>query len=158
MISANLRKIAMPLLWVLCFQAVSALIGLVTRANIDSWYAGLEKSALTPPDIAFPIVWTSLYILIALAGYLSWQKRAEAPAAFKLFVAYTLFNWAWSFIFFHFHLIVMALFWIVAVGALNAVYIYKSRSTSKIAAALMILPLLWVVFAGYLNYMIWVLN
>ncbi len=157
---SNLKKYIPPVLWVVAFQVISSLIGLITRSNIDSWYVGLEKSSLTPPNIAFPIVWTSLYVLIALAGWKIFfvRRQESARPALLFFVIYAVLNWGWSLVFFEFHWVCTAFFWILAVNVTNIAFIVKSWNVSRAAAFLMILPLLWAGFAAYLNYQIWMLN
>ena len=151
-----MKKYIPPLLWVIAFQIVSALIGMSTSANMG-WYDTLEKSALTPPDITFPIVWTTLYIMLALAGWLIWKNHDKTLKT--LFAAQMLLNWGWSFIFFKFHLITLCFFWIVALNILMATLIIMLWKKPLKAPALLILPtLLWGSFAAYLNYQIWALN
>lgn len=62
-----MRKYLQPFIWIFAFQLISYGIGLVTRSNMD-WYQALEKTPVNPPDLAFPIVWTILYVLLAIAA------------------------------------------------------------------------------------------
>ncbi|WP_261618261.1 TspO/MBR family protein [Microbaculum marinisediminis] len=55
---------------------VGFLGSLATTPNIDPWYAGLAKPAWTPPPLVFPIVWTALYIMMAVAAWLVWRAPA----------------------------------------------------------------------------------
>ncbi len=151
-----MKRYLPPLLWILGFQAVSALIGVVTQGNM-AWYETLEKSSLTPPDIAFPIVWTCLYIMLAIAGYLVWKKR-EQRDVFILFWVQMLLNWGWSFVFFGAHLVIIGFFWIVLFDLAMLAFIVKAWRANKPAALLVLPTLVWGSFAAYLNYMIWILN
>lgn len=148
------------LLWVVVFQLVSAGIGYVTRLNIADWYMGLEKSAFNPPNYVFPIVWTALYVMIAVAGWriFSLRDRAGAKPALLSYVIYVLLNWGWSFVFFAAHMIGAGFIWIVITVLVNAIFLKTSWRLSKLAFFLMIPPFLWGAFAGFLNYQIWVLN
>lgn len=124
------------------------------------WYDTLEKSTLTPPDIAFPIVWTSLYIMLALAAWMVWGefKQRGLNKAFILFWVQMLLNWGWSFVFFEFHLIAIGFYWICALNLVMIAYIFVQWPTN-IKAALLVAPtVLWGSFAAYLNYSIMVLN
>lgn len=96
MFMGRLKQILSPILWVVGFQAISAGIGFVTSSNIDGWYSTLQKPALNPPDIAFPIVWTTLYVLIALTGWKIWAMRHNPKARFAviLYVLYVALNWS----------------------------------------------------------------
>jgi translocator protein len=55
--------------WILLLQAVGAFTGFFTRGDIRGWYKNIKRSPLTPPNYVFPIAWTTLYILIAIAGW-----------------------------------------------------------------------------------------
>ena len=56
-------------LWVVVFEIISASIGYATQPQVDGWYAALERPWFTPPNLAFPIMWTLLYALIGAAGF-----------------------------------------------------------------------------------------
>lgn len=145
------------------FLVVAALAGglgsLATTPNIPTWYAALAKSWFNPPNAVFPVVWTLLYVLIALAGWLVW--RADRPAGWRALVPYFLqfaLNVAWSFAFFAAHspaagLVVIAL---LAIAILWTIVAFWPVSR---AAALLLLPYLaWVAFASVLNVAIYGLN
>lgn len=153
-----MKKLIIPVLWVVVYQAVSAYLGIMTTAQIDTWYNALNKPALMPPNYLFGIVWPVLYILIALTGYFSWKNRKATPLIWFLFIAYTLFNWAWSPIFFGAHMVFTGLICIILVNATNLAIIVKSWKGNRKIAYLMIPPIFWTLFATYLNYMIWALN
>lgn len=154
------QKYGWPVLWVLVFQVVGGLIGSVTAGEIDGWYRGLEKAAYNPPDIVFPIVWPILYVMIALAGWLSWGHRQSerGPVIWWLFVLYTLLNWGWSFVFFAAHEVFLGFMWIIVLNLVALVLILMSWISHRKIAFLMITPFLWTCFAAYLNYSIWILN
>lgn len=154
-----MKKCIPPLLWVIGFQAVSGVIGFATSSNMG-WYSTLNQPALTPPDIAFPIVWTGLYVMLALAGWIVWGRRDEAEfgLAFRLYWLQMLLNWGWSFVFFAAHLIVFGFFWIIALNFAMLAFIVVVWNKSRVAAFLVLPTLVWGSFAAYLNYMLWVLN
>ena len=153
-----MNKYVQPALWIIAYQAISYGIGVVTRENMG-WYDSLEKSSLNPPDIAFPIVWTILYVLLALAGWKMWQVRKTAPIAFAAYWVQMLLNWGWSFVFFAAHLVLAGFIWIVIFDlAMLAFIVLAWKANLKLPALLVLPTLLWGSFAGYLNYSIWVLN
>jgi tryptophan-rich sensory protein len=154
-----MTKILKPLGWVAGFQAVSAFIGVVTKSNMG-WYDELEKAALNPPDIIFPIVWTALYVLLALAAWRMWEgrKAPEARIPFLLFWAQMFMNWGWSFVFFQFHAVLAGFVWIVMLDILMLLFVLSAWQGHKMAAALVLPTLLWGCFAAYLNYSVWILN
>lgn len=126
-----------------------------------AWYAGLEKPSLTPPDWVFPVVWTLLYAMIAMAGWLLWRRRHDGPTGGAAVVAWGLqltLNAAWSWIFFGLHLPGPALAELVILWATILATISLSRRHATAAAWLLAPYLLWVGFAGWLNFGIWRLN
>lgn len=153
-------KLKGALSWIVVFQIIGYLLGRVTQHDISSWYPTIHKSALTPPGIVFPIVWTVLYCMIAVSGYVLWQHRHEPKAKLAL-VFYTIqmiLNWAWSPLFFYFHWIGLSFLCIVAIIISTFITILLTRSTYKLSSTLLIPYFIWLLFAGYLNATIWVLN
>ncbi|HCK32187.1 MAG: tryptophan-rich sensory protein [Micavibrio sp.] len=148
----SFKNIGYPLAWIIAFLGISYFIGQVTQANM-AWYADLPKSPLNPPRIAFPIAWTSLYIMLAVAGSLIFRAKGEGISKHKkLFAVYMLMNWAWSFIFFGAHMVTLGFVWIVLSAlVLGVLILCLWRGSKKIAALLCIPTLCWSLFAAYLN-------
>lgn len=146
---------------VLCFS-VSAVAGLFTISSISTWYATLQKPALNPPNFIFGPVWTVLYFLMAVSLYLVWntkvKKKQEKNLAIKVFLLQLILNFFWSFIFFSTHLLFLAFVEIIVL--LGAIFwtIVLFRKISPKAALLLIPYLLWVSFAAYLTFSVWMLN
>ncbi len=125
------------------------------------WYAGLAKPALTPPDWVFPVTWTVLYALIAVAGWLLWRARGRAALAGPAVAAWgvqLVLNAAWSWLFFGLHLTGTALAELAILWTAILVTVLLSRRSAPVAGMLMLPYLAWVGFAGWLNYGIWRLN
>ncbi len=153
-------KIKGALLWILVFQAIGYGMGKITQHDMVSWYPTLHKSLLTPPNIVFPIVWSILYCMIAISGYLLWQYRQQ-PKAKKAIVFYAtqvLLNWAWTPLFFYFHWISASLFCISGIVVFTLITILITRNTYKLSCIMLIPYFIWLIFAGYLNAVIWILN
>ena len=153
-------KVKGILSWVIVFQAVGYLLVRITQYDIVSWYPTLHKSTLTPPDIVFPIVWFILYCMIAVSGYLLWQYRHQPKAKLALvfYVLQVLLNWAWTPLFFYFHWIGLSLFCIAAIIVFTLITIMITRNMYKLSCTLLIPYCIWLIFAGYLNAVIWILN
>lgn len=134
-------------------------MGQITRSNI-SWYHSLYKSSLTPPDVVFGVVWTFLYVIIALIGNFLWHYRDESKArgTWTLYIIQLLLNWAWTIIFFEFHLVFLAFLLIVVMIFINVNIVIKTKQRYYFAANMTIPYIIWLAFAGYLNFMIWKLN
>ena len=83
------------------------------------WYKQLDKPRWRPPDWLFAPVWTVLYVLIALSGWLVWREEGIAGAALPLgvYVLQLLLNAAWTPIFFGLQRPGLALMEIVMVWA-----------------------------------------
>ncbi len=149
---------------------VSLLAGFVgsifTTPHIPTWYAGLVKPALNPPAWIFGPVWTTLYILMGVAAFLVWSSYAKATedkkkgirVALILFGIQLVLNTFWSIIFFGIHSPGGALIEIVFLWLAILATIIAFAKISKPAARLLVPYILWVSFAAYLNYSIWILN
>lgn len=124
-------------------------VGSLSSTQIDNWYYSLNKAPLNPPGYIFGIVWPILYLLMALVGYLNSNK------IFKPFVIQLFLNGIWSWLFFAWHLPIIALIDILFLIIVN-IYIFKEL---KRGSKLMHLPyLIWLSFATYLNAGIVILN
>jgi tryptophan-rich sensory protein len=125
-----------------------------------AWYASLAKPALTPPNAIFAPVWTVLYVLMAVAAWLVWRRAGLGGAAvpLALFVVQLVLNALWSYLFFGLHRVDIAFFDIVALWlAILVVMVLFWRKDWR-AGALMLPYLVWVGFASYLNFALWLLN
>lgn len=147
-------------IWIVAFLVISFGIGQVTQGGMQGWYQALERPSFNPPNYIFPIVWSILYVMIAIAGWNLWQVGAVKSLK-VIFGAYMLMNWAWTPIFFGLHMITAGLIWIVALSALNLLFIIKAWRFGKPVrlSAILMMPLLaWTSFASVLSYFIWALN
>jgi len=144
-----------------------AFIGLVAAAAAfgglytpDGWYDLLNKPEWQPPNWVFAPVWTVLYLMIAVAGWLVWRSRHKRDIWFTmgLFIAQLILNAGWSWLFFGQHNIRAALADILALDIVVAVTVLLFFRVSTLAGALMLPYLAWILFATFLNYTIWTLN
>ncbi len=147
-------------IWIVTLQAIGFFLGLLTQANLQSWYVGLNKSMLTPPGWAFSIVWSILYVLLAVAGWELWRQREniEIRPALYFYMSQLLMNWAWTPLFFQLHWIGFSLIWILILTSLTFLTIYSIKNKKKGISLLLIPYFIWLLFATYLNYAIWLLN
>ncbi len=149
----------------LAFVLISELAGIIgslfTMSAIPTWYAGLVKPALNPPGWVFGPVWTLLYLLMGVAAWLVWREgwgKIEVKVALGFFALQLILNAAWSLIFFGGHNPAVALLEILALWLAILGTIIAFARVSKPAAWLLVPYLLWVSFATYLNFAIWLLN
>ena len=149
---------------ILGFAGWALLVILTAMSGILSppgeWYAALEKPPFTPPDLAFPIVWTLLYALMTVSVWLVWQKTTLAGGLPTLlpFIAQLGSNGLWSILFFQWHRPDLALVDLIILWALIVVTMLRFYRVNPLACWLLAPYLAWVTLAGYLNIGIIVLN
>ena len=146
--------------FVLLCLAVSGIAGAVTSTTVSTWYQTLEKPPFNPPDWVFGPVWTTLYLFMAVAGWRVWRtpvsaQRRQALAAFAVQLA---LNLLWSFLFFGFRLVGVALVEIVLLLIAIAVTTTRFWRIDRAAGALFVPYLAWVAYAATLNAALWNLN
>jgi len=132
-----------------------------TISAIPVWYAVLNKPDFNPPNNLFAPMWLTLYLLMGVSAYLIWQKSdtdASAKEALLIFYLHLIFNALWSVIFFGLRQIGVALVDITIVWLFVLLLIMIFYRINRFAAFLLLPYLLWVSFAGILNYYIWILN
>ncbi|MCO5948658.1 TspO/MBR family protein [Mucilaginibacter flavidus] len=141
--------------------AIGFVASLFTRPQIAGWYSTLNKPTFNPPPWLFAPVWTVLYIMIAIAAYLVWQRRDSSKTykiASSIYIVQLAFNFSWSMVFFGLHGILPALFVILLLWVSIILNIRWFKKYSKTAAWLLVPYLLWVSFASILNLSIYLLN
>ena len=146
------------LVWIMVFQAVGALLGLATRQDLHYWYHQLTQAPLTPPDVVFPVVWSVLYVMIAIAGWCYWQQRTQPNATPTLlfYSAQVILNWAWTPVFFYAHLTLLAFICLLLIIVMTALTISFGWRISKCGTLLLVPYWFWLCFAAYLNgYIVW---
>lgn len=119
------------------------------------WYRRLEKPPWRPPDWLFAPVWTALYAMIALSGWLVWREAGLGGAALPLYALQLILNAAWTPIFFGLRRPDLAVIEIVMLWASIVATIALFHPISPSAAWLLVPYLAWVSFASALNFSIW---
>jgi len=140
--------------------ALGAIAGRFTAQAVPEWFASLNRPSFSPPNWIFGPVWTVLYILLGISLFLIWKQipSKERNGALWIFSVQMFLNFIWSFVFFYFNQIGLAL--IVIVGLwISIVFMLISFYKLKPSAAYLNLPyLLWVTFASILNAGYFILN
>jgi tryptophan-rich sensory protein len=124
-------------------------------------YMAFNKPAFSPPGWVFPVVWTILYLLMAIALYriILWGTYGKnIGRAVGYFIIQLALNYLWSIIFFRFNLYGIAFLEILLMLLFILLTTIEFCKIDKKAAWLMVPYILWVSFAAYLNYSIWMLN
>jgi benzodiazapine receptor len=156
----NLPALAAFLVLTLCAGAVSALFSPGFSATAAHWYASLAKPTWLPPQNWFSPIWTTLYVLMAIAAWIIWRERYHRSrvAAISAFCIQLLLNALWAPVFFGLKNIDAGLFEIVALW-LAVGWTIREFARVKPAAALVLVPyFLWVTFAAAINLAVWKLN
>ncbi len=147
---------------ILCTNAAGFLGSLVTETGPGSWYAEeLVKPWFVPPPIAFPIVWTTLFILMGIALYLIIRKGFEEKGvrmAAAVFGVQLVLNIAWSFAFFGLQSPIAGLMVILTLWCAIAASIWYFYAVEKTAAYLLVPYIAWVSFAALINATILYIN
>lgn len=137
--------------------AVGGLSALLTQNNMET-FDTISKPALSPPGWLFPVVWTILYVLMGIASYLVLTSGKPNCTALTVYGIQLIFNFFWSILFFNLGLYLFAFNWLVLLWLLILKTTILFHRISEPAGYLMLPYLLWVTFAGYLNYSIYLLN
>lgn len=121
------------------------------------WYAGLNKPSWTPPNWAFPVVWTLLYLMIGYAGWLVWREGGWS-LPIMLWGLQIVANAAWSWLFFGMRRMDLALADVGVLWLSVFAFIVAAWSLSPTASLLFVPYLLWVSTAAMLNHSVRRLN
>jgi len=126
---------------------------LFTSDAVNSqWYEQI-KSSITPPNYIFPIVWTILFALIVVSLYFAWENSKNKKKVVIVFAINFILNILWSYFYFSAKNIKLALFDLILLWFSILIMIYVTREIDKRSAYLLVPYLLWVSFAGILNYL-----
>jgi benzodiazapine receptor len=148
-----------PLLFfVLVTLVVGALASVFTEPSIPTWYAALIHPSFAPPNWVFAPVWTTLYVIMAVAAWRVWRIAGTKSPEMGAYVLQLIFNFAWSAIFFAAHQIGLALIEIGILVALILVTAILFWRRDRLAGLLFLPYLAWTSFATALNYAFWSLN
>lgn len=130
----NRSTLIISILIPLAVGSLSALL-----SGTMSTYSTLNKPALSPPSILFPIVWTILYILMGISSYMIYISNSpDAPKALKTYALQLFFNFCWSIIFFRFSLYLLSFLWLIIMIILIYIMIKQFYKISPTAAYLQI--------------------
>ncbi|RJP23570.1 MAG: tryptophan-rich sensory protein [Candidatus Abyssobacteria bacterium SURF_5] len=143
--------------WLLLCFAV-AWIG--SLAEPGQWYAELRKPKFNPPDWVFPVVWTILYALMAIAAWLVWRRTGFRGKRIPLVLFFTqlALNGLWPWLFFGFQATGWALLEIVILWAFLLLTLVSFWIENPTAGVLLSPYLAWVSYAALLNFVLWRIN
>ena len=147
-------------LWIGLSVGVGALSGWLTREGSRIFNETVTQPPLSPPAWVFPVVWTILYTLMGIsAARVSLSPRSRhRNTGLNLFIAQLVLNFFWSLIFFNAQAFGLAFFWLLALWGTVLAMILTFHQVDPLAAKLQIPYLIWLTFAAYLSFGVWLLN
>jgi len=144
---------------VLC-QLAGVLGSFFTSPAIPTWYKTLKKPFFTPPDWIFGPVWISLFILIGISLFMIWrrQDRPRFKLTLVFFLIQLILNILWSVAFFGLRSPLLGLVDIVLLWVAIVLTIQHCLRITRTAGLLLLPYIIWVSFAAFLNFSLWILN
>lgn len=176
-----MKKIIKLILSIVICQLAGVIGAVFTTPQIKTWYVALNKPSFNPPGWIFSPVWTILFLLMGISLYLVWSKNwaVKDSGSFEkmnlvskklwtgswkeenivaIFALQLILNILWSVIFFGLEYPGLAFFELLMLWFAILYTIVNFYRASKLSAYLLVPYILWVSFAGVLNFMIWMLN
>lgn len=141
--------VAIPLL-------IGALSGFLIRNNVYI-YDILIKPPFALPNYLFSVVWSILYLTMGI-GLLLYLKSSYTQDGVLLFAFQLLLNFFWSIVFFNFRAFLAAFILLVVLFVFVALTVSTFYKTRKSSGIILIPYLLFLIYAGYLNFGVWFLN
>lgn len=151
-----IRDLLLLAMYLIAVAAV-AWVGSIATTSGQDWYDELKKPAFNPPGATFGIVWTALYVAIAVAAWLV-HRSGGAKAALTTWWVQLGLNLGWSWVFFGAERPLLGLVEIGLLAVAIAVTMVLFFRRNTLAGILFVPYLGWVLFAGVLNFEIWRLN
>ena len=134
---------------------------IISGVDTTTYYHELIKPGFAPSGIIFPIVWTILFILMGTSSYIILSQRKNElktkDAMFYYWLQLAL-NFLWSILFFGLQLRLTALIDLILLLVFFVIMVYIFYKIKPIAAYLNIPYILWLIYAGVLNYFVWLIN
>ena len=125
-----------------------------------TFYKNIEKPFFAPSPIIFPIVWTILYVLLAISIYLIYKdnKISETKSYNKYLIINYISNQAFQFLFFTIKSPFLALIDTIIVLISSLYLYYESKKLNKNSSKLIIPSIIWNGFASILILFIFFMN
>ena len=159
----KVKELPLLVLCIIICQAAGSIGSFFTNMSVSTWYPALIKPQFTPPGWVIGVVWFIIFILMGIALFFVWRKNLRLNNAFiknaiVVFGVQLIVNIIWSAVFFGlqsplYGLGVIAVLWVMILATIVMFW-----RVSRDAALLLVPYILWVSFAAFLNYDIWMLN
>ena len=122
--------------------------------DIAEKYNNFIRPKFSAPGFIFPIAWIILYFLMALANTLVINNKK----ANSLYFIQLLINFLWPIFFFGLDLKFFSFVWLLLLLIIVLITTREFFKDNFISGALMLIYILWLIYAGYLNFFVWLLN
>ena len=134
------------------------IVAFLTR-NSMSIYDEINTPSFAPPAILFPIVWTILYSLMAISAYMIYESSSIIKnKALKVYGVQLFINFLWPILFFNAKEFFVSFLFLVVLWCMVFWMITLFLKIKPLSGYLQIPYLLWLTFAAYLNFQIYILN
>ncbi len=140
--------------------ASSFLSQIISKVDTSTYYSQLIKPSFAPPSYVFPIAWSIIFILMGISYYIINKNNDKQKIKDALFYYYLqlALNFVWSILFFGLDLRFTSMVDIILLLGVVIIMMLKFYKIDKRALYLNILYVLWLLYAGVLNYFIWIIN
>lgn len=155
-ISVNWNKVKTYIISILIPLVLGAAVGLLTSGAMN--YDGLTKPVLAPPPLLFPIAWSILYTLMGISYAILETNGLHTAETRAVYYAQLIVNLLWPIFFFSLKWRLFAFIWIVVLDILVIIMASRFYRLHKTAGLLQLPYIAWVLFASYLNLLIYLLN
>lgn len=154
-----MKKIIPILIAILVCFGIGFTASYFQSESILNWYPTLNKPSLTPPNMAFPIAWSIIYLCMGISIGLLWNvQTVRRKIIIRLFGLQLLFNFTWSIFFFYFRSPLLGFANILLLDVFVIYYMIESYPVKKTSSWLFVPYVLWLLFATYLNGYILIYN
>lgn len=137
---------------------IGGLSAFFTMNSMDI-FQNINRPKLAPPGYIFPIVWTILYVLMGISSYLIHRSNHKnKETALIIYYFQLLINFSWPIFFFNYQNFLLALAILFILNILVIILIKVTYSINHLASYLLIPYLIWILFALYLNFWIFIHN
>lgn len=159
----KVKELPQLVLCIIICEAAGVIGSVFTNMSVYTWYPTLVKPWFTPPGWVIGIVWIILFILMGIALFFVWRsdmrlRDSHIRNAIVVFGEQLIINILWSAAFFGLQSPLLGLAVIFVLWVLILATIVMFWQVSRDAALLLVPYILWVSFAGFLNYNLWLLN
>ena len=139
-------------------QAVGGLSALLSGGAMNRYYSVIRPS-FAPPGWVFPVIWPVLYLTMGAAAYLVWSGGCDnKKRALTLYGAQLFLNFLWPLVFFSLGAYLAPFVLLIALIPAAAAAPREPPLSRPPPAPPPIPYLLWLIFAAFLNYAVYVLN